>query len=85
MEEELRKKIKKIYGDKEIQIGAKVTYIYILIFLNDKKINRVNLSKELTISNSTLGNHLKILEKKGYIRIERKRKKGKYQNNKYKV
>lgn len=73
----------KIVCDKNIPVGAKALFFYILNIKKSEYPNRNKIAFDLNISNCTLGKYLKELTKSGYIICIQNKKNGKFTTNHY--
>ena len=78
-------KIKEILKRCDLCVCEKVIFIYLLIFSenNSVKISRYELSKNIGISNLTLGKYLSLLKSKKLIYKKQVRADGRYSANQY--
>ncbi len=78
-------RIKEVLKRLDLGICEKVIFIYLLIFSenNSVKISRGELSKNLGISNLTLGKYLSLLKTKKLIYKKQVRADGRYSANQY--
>ena len=78
-------KIKEVLKRLDLGIYEKVIFIYLLIFSenNSVKISRYELSRNLRISNLTLGKYLSLLKTKKLIYKKQVRADGRYSANQY--
>ena len=78
-------KIKEVLKRLDLGICEKVIFIYLLIFSenNSVKISRYELSRNLRISNLTLGKYLSLLKTKKLIYKKQVRADGRYSANQY--
>lgn len=83
--EEKINKIKKVLKRLDLGICEKVIFIYLLIFSenNSVKISRCEFSKNIGISNLTLGKYLSLLKTKKLIYKKQVRAGGRYSANQY--
>ena len=83
--EEKINKIKEVLKRLDLSICEKVIFIYLLIFSenNSVKISRYELSRNLRISNLTLGKYLSLLKTKKLIYKKQVRADGRYSANQY--
>lgn len=78
-------KIKEVLKRLDLGICEKVIFIYLLIFSenNSVKISKHELSKNIGISNLTLGKYLSLLKTKKLIYKKQVRADGRYSANQY--
>jgi predicted transcriptional regulator len=83
--EEKTNKIREVLKRLDLSICEKVIFIYLLIFSenNSVKISRYELSKNIGISNLTLGKYLSLLKSKKLIYKKQVRADGRYSANQY--
>ena len=85
---DFKKSCELIVKDKNITLGAKALYFYILVCKKSKDItlqSRSEIASDLNISNLTLGKYLKELTINGYLKHEQSKINGRFGNNLYTI
>lgn len=75
-----------IVKNRNLTVGAKALYFYILVVAEGGNINfqtRNKIAYDLNISNQTLGKYLKELTQSGYIKRKQLKDNGRFGNNCY--
>ncbi len=74
-----------IAKNRNLSIGAKGLYFYILNILNVETPNRRKIAYDLNISDATLGKHLKELRNFGYLKCKQRKTNGRFSINIYEI
>ena len=79
----IKKLSQKIVRDRNITVGAKALFFYILNIENTEYPNRNKIAFDLNISNCTFGKYLNELIKNGYITCVQSKENGRFATNHY--
>lgn len=79
----IKKSSQKIVRDRNITVGAKALFFYILNIKNTEYPDRSKIAFDLNISNCTLGKYLNELIKNGYINRVQSKENGRFTANHY--
>ena len=79
----LKKSSQQIVRDRNVTVGAKALFFYILNIQNTEYPDRSKIAFDLNISNCTLGKYLNELIKNGYINRVQSKENGRFTANHY--